>query len=390
MSTNGKTPRPKPSQVPSLVVVKETDAGTVEELAPSTYLDERHAEFAAQIFSGRDILTGIEPKEFLVPRWFVKDGTSLVIAKPGGGKSFFAVMVGMAFATGGTFAGHTLPRKKVLYIAAERASSVRDRFQAFTLFHDADDEGFFSIWNMRRPLDATKPDAATYVAEQVKRLGAEIVVLDTYAQLTAEGEENNTNATSKVMRDFAAPIVEATSGGHVMMVHHLGKNPEAGARGSTALPGAADAEITLSFEKATGSRTATVTKLNDAEDGELAHFRIESVEIPEQVTKDGRRVPSREVGVMVSSSAPLEVGEDVIRECVAACEREGGASRVDIQVALGHSTDEERKQKKNSTSQRITRLIKQGKLAGVGNGKSTRYVLGPVWKLLEAESPSEE
>jgi hypothetical protein len=390
MSTNDKPTRLKPSQVRPLRVLEESDAGTVEELAPSTYLEDRHAEYAAQIFSGRDILTGIEPKEFLVPRWFVKDGTSLVIAKPGGGKSFFAVMVGMAFATGGTFAGHTLPRKKVLYIAAERASSVRDRFQAYTLFHDADDEGFFSIWEMTRPLDATKPDAALFVAEQVKRLGAEIVVLDTYAQLTAEGKENDANETSKVIRDFLAPIVKATSGGHVILVHHQGKNVENGARGSTALVGAADAEITLSFEKATGNRTATVSKLNDGEDGATAHFRIESVEVPEQVTKNGRRVPSREVGVMVSSSAPLGVGEDVIRECVAACEREGGASRVDIQVALGHSTDEERKQKKNSTSQRIGLLIKQGKLAVVGNGKSTRYVLGPVWKLLEAESPGEE
>lgn len=386
MSANDKQKRPKPSQVPELRVVEATDAGTVEELPTSSYADERLERYRAQIFTGRNILDGIEPREFLVPGWLVLDGSSLVIAKPGGGKSFFAVMLAMGFATGGTFAGHQLPKKKVLYIAAERASDIRDRIEAWLHHHDEAEEILdrIAVWNMTEPLDATKPDAAAFVTNLVRECGAEIVIMDTYAQLTADGKENDTNETSRVVRDFLKPVLEATGRGHVMLVHHLGKNLEAGARGSTALVGAVDSEVTLFFEKSTGDRSAEVTKLNAGEIPKKEHFRIESVPLPEWVAPSGRRVESRDVGVMVPSSAPAEVGEEIIRECVETYEGVGGASRADIQTALGHVTEDEKKRKKNSTQTRINRLIAQGKVESHGKGQGTRYRLGPVWKITEA------
>lgn len=378
--------RQKPTQVPELRIVEETDAGTVEELAPSGYVEARLAKYEAQVFTGRDILERIEPREFLVPGWLVLDGTSLVIAKPGGGKSFFAVMLSMAFATGGTFAGHKLPKKKVLYIAAERASDIRDRLEAWLHHHGATDEALdgIAVWDMREPINATSADSASYVSDLVKKSGAEIVIIDTYAQLTAEGKENDTNETSRVVRDFLKPVLEATGRGHVMLVHHLGKNLEAGARGSTALVGAVDSEVTLFFEKSTGARWAEVTKLNAGEIPKPEHFRVESVSVPSRVTISGRLVEERSVGVMVAASAPAEAGEEIIRECVESYEIVGGASRSDIQAALGHVTDDEKKQKKNATQARINRLIAQGKLEAHGKGRSIQYRLGPVWRIAEA------
>lgn len=375
--------RTKPSQVPELRVVETTDAGTVEEFAPSGYVESRLAEYEAQIFAGDDILTGIAPREFLVPGWLVLDGTSLLIAAPGGGKSFFSVMLGMAFATGGTFAGHQLPKKKVLYIAAERSSDIRDRYEAYRNHFGVTDERRFMVWDMREPIDATSADAATYAAKLVRKSGAEIVIIDTYAQVTAEGKENDTNETSRLVRGFLKPVLEATGRGHVMLVHHLGKKEEAGARGSTALVGAVDSQVTLFHEKSSGARWAEVTKLNAGEMPDRENFRIESVRVDSSVTPDGRLVEARSVGVMVATSAPAEAGEEIIRECVETYEGVGGASRVDIQAALGHVTEDEKKSKKNATQARINRLIAQGKLEPHGSGRNVRYQRGPVWRLLE-------
>lgn len=376
--------RPKPSQVPELRVVESTDAGTVEEFAPSGYVESRIAEYEAQIFAGGDILTGIAPREFLVPGWFVLDGTSLLIAAPGGGKSFFSLMVGMAFATGGTFAGHQLPKKKVLYIAAERSSDIRDRYEAYRNHFGVDDEKRFQVWDMRDPIDATSADAAHFVSEIVRKRRVEIVIIDTYAQVTTEGKESDNNETGRLVKSFVKQVLEATGRGHVMLVHHLGKNADAGARGATALVGAVDSQVTLFHEKSSGARWAEVTKLNAGEIPDRENFRIESVPLDSSVTSDGRLVEARSVGVMVATSAPAEAGEEIIRECVETYEGVGGASRLDIQAALGHVTDDEKKSKKNATQARINRLIAQGKLEPDGKGRSVRYRRGPVWRIVEA------
>jgi len=381
--------RPKPSEVVELRVVEDTDAGTVEEFAPSGYVENRLAEWEAQIFTGDDILTRIAPREFLVPGWFVQDGTSLLIAAPGGGKSFFALMLGMAWATGGTFAGHQLPKKRVLYIAAERSSDIRDRYEAYRNHSGMTDEGRFMVWDMREPIDATSPDSGPLVSQLVKKTRAEIVIVDTYAQVTAEGKENDNNETQKLVKSFVKQVVEATGRGHVMLVHHLGKNAEAGARGATSLLAAVDSQVTLFHEKSSGARWAEVTKLNAGETPNRENFRIESVEVSPMVTPDGRLIAARSVGVMVASSAPTEASEEIIRHVVGLYEDVGGASRSDIQNALGHATDEEKKQKKNQTQRRLNGLRDQGKVEVHGRAQATRYRLGPVWRLTEASDEAE-
>lgn len=381
--------RVKPQQAPGLVLVEENEAGTVEEFTPATsYLDERSARYAAQVFTGKDILDKIEPRRFLVPGWLVLNGASLVIAKPGGGKSFFATSLAMEFIRGGYFAGERLPKKRVLYIAAERATDIRDRLEAWLIHHEEPTELLegFALWEMTEPLDATKPDAAKWVCDEVRKHRADVVIIDTYAQLTADSQENDNNATSRVVRDFLRPVLEATGKGHVMLIHHLGKNAEAGARGATSLVGAVDSEITLRFSD--GNRWADVTKLNAGDIPPPEYFRIESATLPGRALASGEYVEPRAVGVMVPGKPTAKPWESDVRRVLENFELEGGTSRKQIQLALG-LTGEELERSSDTWSARLKELVAQGKVEVTGKARSTRYRLGPVWKLGEGE-PGEE
>jgi len=80
----------------------------------------------------------------------------------------------------------------------------------------------------------------------------------------------------------------AESGGfHCLIVHHPGKDSDRGARGSNALPAAADAIIAVTvpgFEGAKGKpsdamRRATITKMRDGEAGGEFCYRLPVVEM---------------------------------------------------------------------------------------------------------------
>ena len=66
--------------------------------------------------------------------------------------------------------------------------------------------------------------------------------------------------------------VKNNTGVHVALIGHTGKDESRGARGSNALLGDVDVMVTISGEEI---KTATVTKANDAPEGELFSFKSE-------------------------------------------------------------------------------------------------------------------
>jgi hypothetical protein len=62
-------------------------------------------------------------------------------------------------------------------------------------------------------------------------------------------------------------------------VHHSGKNLDAKARGHSSLRAAVETEIELSYDEATGLRTALSTKQRDLEGGRKFHFKLNVIEL---------------------------------------------------------------------------------------------------------------
>jgi hypothetical protein len=70
-----------------------------------------------------------------------------------------------------------------------------------------------------------------------------------------------------------------TSGAHVMLVHHSGKDGAKGARGHSLLRAATDTEIEVSRDLLTGTSAARVTKQRELETGDEWAFTLRAVEL---------------------------------------------------------------------------------------------------------------
>lgn len=246
--------------------------------------------------------------EFTPPSWLAKGllprkGIGLLFGESGAGKSFAAIHAALCVAWGQPLFESKVKQGGVLYVAAEGGSSVAGRFRA------ANDAMQAQIAAARLSGDQPKrapirivtetPDLSrdgdpkallrtiTDAAHDFEKAGypLALVVVDTWHAAMGGGDENSAadaGAALKPLRDATE-----TGGFHCLIVHHPGKDSERGARGSNALPAAADAIIAVTvpgFEGAKAKpsdamRRATITKMRDGEAGGEFCYRLPIVEM---------------------------------------------------------------------------------------------------------------
>ena len=124
--------RKKPSEL-SLVTTHE--AGEILEAVPELTPTEKTLErWSEHTYKGEQILE-IPPRRWLVPGWLPLDSLMAVYAGPGVGKSFYALSKALEIARGGSWVGTPLEAAPVLYVAAERATELRDRAEAWSKYY---------------------------------------------------------------------------------------------------------------------------------------------------------------------------------------------------------------------------------------------------------------
>lgn len=215
------------------------------------------------------------------PRWIVKgiladDDFSMIVGEPGSGKSFIAIDMSVAIATGEPWFDRTTRRMRVVYIAAEGVGGVRNRVAAQVqerkLDPDALDIGVID----RAPNLLLKEDAVALARSIREQGGAELIVVDTLAQVTPGGNENSGEDMGKVIEHVRQ--VARHLGARCLAVHHLGKDATRGARGWSGLNGAAGSVLLV--ERSLGAvRSVRITKQKDGEDGLAIGFELQPVEI---------------------------------------------------------------------------------------------------------------
>jgi hypothetical protein len=112
------------------------------------------------------------------------------------------------------------------------------------------------------------------IEEAAAELGVPIglAIFDTFAKLIAAGggDENSARDQGAVFANLQR--VKNVTKVHVALVGHSGKDESRGMRGSNAALGDVDLMVTISGDLI---RTATVTKANDAPEGQLFSFKSE-------------------------------------------------------------------------------------------------------------------
>ena len=107
---------------------------------------------------------------------------------------------------------------------------------------------------------------------------AKLIIVDTLAAVVGGSGDENTAPTMLAIVKAANHLIMAT-GAHVMLVHHMGKNQDRGARGHSSLRAALDTEIECKMTEGTGIGRLKVTKQRDMEMGSPLGFKLVKVTI---------------------------------------------------------------------------------------------------------------
>ena len=316
-------------------------------------------------YVGSDILD-MKPRRWLVGGWLPLDAAVLLYSAPGIGKSFYALSLALQVANGGEWVGESLTEAlPVLYVAAERPTDQRDRAEAWSLHYDEDIPKKFTLMEAARPPQLTNPLDVEAICQEVREMGAKLVVLDTYARMTLGLEENSSSATSPVV-EALDQIRKATDGGTVLIVHHQPKSGNT-PRGSTALLGGVD--MTILLTKSDGQIKATVEKANAGREPMPIYYALEPVVLPPEPGEEACRD-----GAVLVSSAPPQRGAE-IAGLIVDMSREGfpdGASRRDFLSSLRIDLDNP-KLTDDKVGRALTTLHRDGLIRKEGKGKATRY-----------------
>lgn len=224
----------------------------------------------------------VNPIAWLVRDYLEQGAFAVLYGPPGMGKSFFALDLSCCVASGKAFHGFEVQQGAVFYIAGEGHSGLSRRLRAWAV-HNGKPLTGKPIFISKGAADLGQSCEAVRVSMAVQRLSEvsgkrpTLIVIDTLAR-NFGGDENSATDIGHFVRQVDLHLRhtwEAT----VLIVHHCGKDCERGARGSSALKGAADAEYEMSRPAEEACIRLKPRKMKDAGEPPPLAFRLHSVDI---------------------------------------------------------------------------------------------------------------
>jgi hypothetical protein len=328
----------------------DDERGTLEQL-------DRTAQLRNRLLDVQALRTMPEPT-WLVDGYLLRNSLALVYGRRGSYKSFLALDWSLCIASGRDWFGHATVQVPGLYVAAEGASGIAKRVDAWEVENGP--LGGVPITFLPQAVNLLDASWADAIAEVCEEQSAGYVVIDTVARDMPGGDENS----SRDMGQFVAGIdrIRERTGACVLSIHHpprAGGNP----RGSTALEGAMDTIIECS-----------------AEGGELT-LRME-----DPVGKQKDAAPAADLTLKVKV-----VGDSLTGSCVLV-EHDGSATDVspamvemlhaleDTDTGSGVTTTQWQKVTANAVSGRTfyrhrKRLLELRLTANIGTERQQRYTI---------------
>lgn len=312
-----------------------------------------------------------QPCEWFIKGIIPKADVVVLYGASGTGKSFVAIDIGAAIARGVPWQGHRVHKAKVVIIAAEGAGGVGKRIRAYCKrqgISEAElDLGFINV-----PPDLFKEGDVTELAKSLMFVRAELLVIDTFAQVTPGANENSSEDMGSALSNIRT-ITEVT-GATALIVHHAGKDPTRGARGWSGIKAAADAELEVSRTDARG--LLKITKMKDGDDGLAWGFCLNIIDLGVDV--DGDRETSCVVEYMPAPPKKLSNHEPkgARQRDILNCARQFGAGTskgaliqnvIDECIKLipfekqpAEGSKERRDQRRGSVMRALDKLCEQG------------------------------
>jgi hypothetical protein len=225
------------------------------------------------------------------PPWMVKGVLphavlGVIYGESTSGKTFAALDLAVAVATGSPWRDRAVQRGQVAYIAAEGAGGFRARLKAVAQHRGVELADIPIVVLADAPNMMEKQDALDVARAIVAAGGAQLVIVDTFAQVMPGANENAGEDVGRALAHCKG--IHRATGAMVLLVHHSGKDASRGARGWSGLRAAADVEMEV--VRADDRRSLTVTKMKDGEDGSEFGFRLETIVVG--IDSEGEEVSS--------------------------------------------------------------------------------------------------
>lgn len=233
-----------------------------------------------QAIFANELSDDYRPPNELIENLMTIGGLTVLYGDSNSGKTFLALSLAAAVATGSNCYGRQTDKGLVIYLATESPSSVMTRIQAIKKHTDQSLENLIVV---PVPINFYSGDGDAHdVVELVKAvtdakgMPVHLIVGDTLARMSAGANENSGEDMGPVMARFDQ-VANAT-GAAMLIIHHTGKNAAAGARGWSGIRAHIDTEIEVIVEGDT--RMANVTKQRELPGkGDAIYFKLEIIEM---------------------------------------------------------------------------------------------------------------
>lgn len=244
----------------------------------------------ADLFSEPDI-------EYAIDGLLAKGTHSLLVGKPGVGKTFLTLAMVTAVATGHDLYGRKVLPGAAVFVAAEGAVALKPRLLALIEHHGLTPGQLTNIRILKdSPQLASEADVTSLLAAMDElRVPINLIIIDTLAETSLGLNENSTEMQGYL---HGAKRLAETTGAAVVSIHHM--NKVGGVRGSTSISGSVDSIIQL--DKPLGG-TLKVSSHKSRLDEGFPSFTLQSV--PVNLPGGGTNIVYQLEGSTRTKTAPV-------------------------------------------------------------------------------------
>ena len=232
-----------------------------------------------------------EPVEYLIDGVLPKRGFIALFSPPGSYKSFVAMDMAEAVATGRPWMGRDVPTAGgVLIIAGEGHGGIGARIRACKK-HNRTPVGA-EIYVLRAAINL-RSSAEDFdllvlsIKDLMEKTGVqfELVQIDTLARAFGGGNENNSEDMGAFIHNMGR--IQRILNCALMIIHHAGKDSSKGLRGHSSLLAAVDSQLEIikidappdPASEIAGRGLILISKMKDGQDGVKIGFEMVKVEI---------------------------------------------------------------------------------------------------------------
>jgi hypothetical protein len=265
-----------------MLMIRETGGETGLEVATADEFEDlgadkskprgHHGFFSIEEFEGQS--TKVD--------WFIKGflpraQLAILFGPSGSGKSFLAFDMCAAISQGlAAWNGKRVMKGRIAYLVAEGVPGFRQRIKAYRKEHNVSAADLDMTIIAGVVPNLTDEASVARLKADMKAFGPyDLIVFDTFAQVTSGANENSGEEMSTALKHCRE--ISQVCGAMSLLVHHSGKDDTKGARGWSGLKAAADVELEVKRDKDGAQRSVSITKMKDGEDGIDQGFSLRTV-----------------------------------------------------------------------------------------------------------------